>query len=118
MILIMNSAAGFLQLLTFCSKCQELGVQAPVGYWDPAGLAKDGDVETFKRRRDRTTVGEKSGTVGWPWDLNIYTLLESKIAPANGPGPKRNVVFQAPIFRGYFSFREGKVADVTRWLQK
>eukprot|EP00434_Breviolum_minutum_P004214 symbB.v1.2.003713.t1/scaffold209.1/size267950/11 len=30
---------------------QELGVQAPVGYWDPAGLAKDGDVETFKRRR-------------------------------------------------------------------
>ena len=50
MILIMNSAAGFLQLLTFCSKCQELGVQAPVGYWDPAGLAKDGDVETFKRR--------------------------------------------------------------------
>jgi len=30
---------------------QELGVQPPVGYWDPAGLAKDGDVETFKRRR-------------------------------------------------------------------
>ena len=49
MILIMNSA-GFLQLLTFCSTCEELGVQAPVGYWDPAGLAKDGDVETFKRR--------------------------------------------------------------------
>ena len=62
--------------------------------------------------------GRRAGTVGWPWDLNIYTLLESKIAPANGPGPKRNVVFQAPIFRGYFSFREGKVADVTRWLQK
>ena len=32
---------------------QELGVQAPVGYWDPAGLAKDGDVETFKRRRGK-----------------------------------------------------------------
>merc|ERR1712217_535281 len=29
----------------------ELGVQAPVGYWDPMGLAKDGDVEDFKRRR-------------------------------------------------------------------
>jgi len=30
----------------------ELGVQAPVGYWDPLGLAKDGDVEVFKRRRE------------------------------------------------------------------
>merc|ERR1719507_2412745 len=29
----------------------ELGVQAPVGFWDPLGLAKDGDVESFKRRR-------------------------------------------------------------------
>jgi len=29
----------------------ELGVQAPVGYWDPMGLARDGDAETFKRRR-------------------------------------------------------------------
>jgi len=29
----------------------ELGVQAPVGFWDPAGMAKDGDVSAFKRRR-------------------------------------------------------------------
>merc|ERR1712151_764208 len=29
----------------------ELGVQAPIGYWDPAGLSKDGDAEAFKRRR-------------------------------------------------------------------
>merc|ERR1712165_89165 len=29
----------------------ELGVQAPVGFWDPVGLTKDGDVESFKRRR-------------------------------------------------------------------
>merc|ERR1712012_468269 len=29
----------------------ELGVQAPVGFWDPLGLTKDGDVEAFKRRR-------------------------------------------------------------------
>merc|ERR1712217_200021 len=29
----------------------ELGVQAPVGYWDPAGLSKDGDAEAFMRRR-------------------------------------------------------------------
>merc|ERR1711920_267986 len=29
----------------------ELGVQAPVGFWDPLGLAKDGDVDAFARRR-------------------------------------------------------------------
>jgi len=30
----------------------ELGVQAPIGFWDPAGLSADGNVETFKRRRE------------------------------------------------------------------
>merc|ERR1712151_1285950 len=30
----------------------ELGVQAPVGFWDPAGMSKDGDVTTFLRRRN------------------------------------------------------------------
>merc|ERR1711933_20478 len=30
----------------------ELGVQAPVGFWDPAGFTKDGDVDAFKRRRE------------------------------------------------------------------
>eukprot|EP00929_Paragymnodinium_shiwhaense_P062511 TRINITY_DN311_c4_g1_i2.p1 TRINITY_DN311_c4_g1~~TRINITY_DN311_c4_g1_i2.p1 ORF type:complete len:264 (-),score=81.04 TRINITY_DN311_c4_g1_i2:202-993(-) len=30
----------------------ETGVQAPVGYWDPLGLAADGSVGTFKRRRE------------------------------------------------------------------
>lgn len=29
----------------------ELGVQDPVGFWDPAGLATDGDVLAFRRRR-------------------------------------------------------------------
>merc|ERR1719277_2351387 len=29
----------------------EMGVQAPVGFWDPAGLSKDGDAEAFVRRR-------------------------------------------------------------------
>merc|ERR1740129_2100002 len=30
----------------------ELGVQAPVGFWDPAGYSKDGDAEVFRRRRE------------------------------------------------------------------
>merc|ERR1712113_1357891 len=30
----------------------ELGVQAPVGFWDPVGFTKDGDVKAFKRRRE------------------------------------------------------------------
>merc|ERR1719352_2016820 len=29
----------------------ELGVQAPLGFWDPLGLSSDGDVGSFKRRR-------------------------------------------------------------------
>merc|ERR1719330_1152691 len=29
----------------------ELGVQAPVGFFDPLGLSKDGDVAAYKRRR-------------------------------------------------------------------
>merc|ERR1712087_802632 len=27
----------------------ELGVQAPVGFWDPAGYSKDGDADAFRR---------------------------------------------------------------------
>merc|ERR1711937_6393 len=29
----------------------ELGVQDPVGFWDPLGFSADGDVASFKRRR-------------------------------------------------------------------
>jgi len=30
---------------------QQLGIQAPVQFWDPLGLAADGNEETFNRRR-------------------------------------------------------------------
>merc|ERR1719398_585559 len=30
----------------------ELGVQAPVGFWDPVGYTTDGSVENFNRRRN------------------------------------------------------------------
>ena len=29
----------------------DLGVQAPVGFWDPLGFTADGDVAAFRRRR-------------------------------------------------------------------
>merc|ERR1712151_1081588 len=38
----------------------ELGVQAPVGFWDPLGLSADGDVATFQRRR---TIEIKHGRI-------------------------------------------------------
>merc|ERR1719301_35937 len=38
----------------------ELGVQAPVGFWDPLGFTANGDVAAFKRRR---TVEIKHGRV-------------------------------------------------------
>jgi|Cyp1metagenome_2_1107374.scaffolds.fasta_scaffold184595_2 hypothetical protein len=31
---------------------QAMPCQAPLGYFDPLGLSKDGDVETFRRRRE------------------------------------------------------------------
>merc|ERR1712242_151516 len=30
----------------------ELGVQAPVGFWDPLGYSADGDADAFRRRRE------------------------------------------------------------------
>merc|ERR1719245_2908740 len=38
----------------------ELGVQPPVGFWDPVGFTKDGDAEAFRRRR---TVEIKHGRI-------------------------------------------------------
>ena len=37
-------------------------LQAPVGYFDPMGLSNDGDVETFRRRREAEL---KNGRVFW-----------------------------------------------------
>merc|ERR1719343_1429250 len=38
----------------------ELGVQEPVGFWDPVGFTSDGDLTSFKRRR---TVELKHGRI-------------------------------------------------------
>ena len=61
---------------------QELGVQAPVGYWDPAGLAKDGDAEVFKRRRcrmrddmvEKSTTGTSPKSIKRGWDCDGFMM--------------------------------------------
>jgi hypothetical protein len=50
----------------------ELGVQAPLGFWDPAGLCSDGDMEAFKRRRATET---KHGRVAM-WAALGYIVPE------------------------------------------
>jgi len=65
----------------------ELGVQAPVGYWDPLGLGKDGDAEVFRRRRESeikhgrismiATIGFMVTSVGYrfPGMLSPYSKV-------------------------------------------
>merc|ERR1719476_74998 len=63
----------------------ELGVLAPVGFWDPIGLSKDGDVEDFKRRRE-TEI--KHGRVCMfaciGYIVPEYTKLPGFLAPSIG----------------------------------
>jgi len=62
----------------------ELGVQAPVGFWDPAGLAADGDAATFKRRR---AVELKHGRVSMYACIGFivpeYTRFPGDLSPTN-----------------------------------
>merc|ERR1712039_75214 len=63
----------------------ELGVQAPVGFFDPAGFTKDGDVDAFKRRRE---VELKHGRVSMIAALGFivpeYVRLPGFISPSLG----------------------------------
>ena len=51
----------------------ELGVQAPVGFWDPVGFTSDGDVASFKRRR---SVELKHGRISMMATMGV--LIASK----------------------------------------
>ncbi|CAJ1400333.1 unnamed protein product [Effrenium voratum] len=46
-----SAANGKHQLVALTAFENELGVQAPVGFWDPAGFTADGSTENFARRR-------------------------------------------------------------------
>merc|ERR1719507_2749761 len=64
----------------------ELGVQAPVGFWDPLGLAADGDVENFARRRE-TEI--KHGRISMLATMGYITpelvgKLPGMLSPSNG----------------------------------
>ena len=52
----------------------ELGVQEPVGFWDPAGFTADGDVSAFKRRR---SVELKHGRISMMATMGFLTARES-----------------------------------------
>merc|ERR1719352_768852 len=93
----------------------ELGVQAPVGFWDPLGLAADGDAATFRRRR---AVEIKHGRISmlacigyivpeyykWPVALN-YSGLKCADVP-NGLAAFSKIPlegwFQIGLFIGHF----------------
>lgn len=96
----------------------ELGVQAPVGFWDPLGLSKDGDAETFKRRR---ITELKHGRVSmlacigyivpeyfkWPGLLSPSADLKFQDVPTGLAALSKvplNGWLQVVIFAGFYEF--------------
>merc|ERR1712204_33823 len=63
----------------------ELGAQDPVGFWDPAGLAADGDEQKFKRRR---AVELKHGRISMAATLGYivpeYYKFSGFLSPSKG----------------------------------
>lgn len=63
----------------------ELGVQAPVRFWDPAGFCKDGNEANFKRRR---TVEIKHGRVSMLACIGFivpeYVRFPGELSPSEG----------------------------------
>merc|ERR1719367_1776332 len=64
---------------------KELGVQAPVGFWDPADFCKDGDAAAFKRRR---AVEIKHGRISMyaciGYIVPEYTRWPGELSPSEG----------------------------------
>jgi len=86
----------------------EIGVQAPVGFFDPMGFTKDGDVEDFRRRRESEL---KNGRVAMFAAMGFITPEYYKF-----PGylsPSANLKF-ADVPNGLAAI--GKV-PVEGWLQ-
>merc|ERR1712039_269004 len=62
-----------------------IGDQEPLGFWDPLGLAADGDVEKFKRRR---AIEIKHGRVSMLATIGYivpeYVKLPGELSPSQG----------------------------------
>merc|ERR1711979_175136 len=62
-----------------------LGDQPPLGFWDPVGFAKDGDLEKFKRRRE---IEIKHGRVSMLATIGYivpeYVKLPGELSPSQG----------------------------------
>merc|ERR1719277_1829193 len=63
----------------------ELGVQAPVGLWDPLGLSKDGDADAFRRRRmTEIKHGRVSMLACMGYIVPEYVKLPGYCSPSSG----------------------------------
>ncbi|CAJ1328936.1 unnamed protein product, partial [Effrenium voratum] len=73
-----SGSSGSRQLVALTAFENELGVQAPVGFWDPAGFTADGSTENFARRRQTELkhgrISMLDGLTGSAWgDWANYT---------------------------------------------
>ena len=61
----------------------ELGVQAPFGFWDPIGFTADGDVDAFKRRR---ATELKHGRIAASSERALSSFVFSVLYDSDGDG--------------------------------
>jgi len=74
----------------------ELGVQAPVGFWDPAGFTADGDVAVFKRRRSVELKHGRISMMATMGDLDalLIHVFEDTTEDATSTFPKAGPNFK------------------------
>merc|ERR1719409_1423125 len=88
----------------------ELGVQPPVGYWDPAGLAADGDMASFNRRRG---IELKHGRISMIACLGYITPEYFKWPGYLSPG---NSLKFDDISNGLAAISKVPAAGITQWI--
>merc|ERR1719409_286893 len=88
----------------------ELGVQPPVGYWDPAGLAADGDMASFNRRRG---IELKHGRISMIACIGYITPEYFKWPGYLSPG---NSLKFDDIPNGLAAISKVPAAGITQWI--
>merc|ERR1719277_165912 len=88
----------------------ELGIQAPVGFFDPLGLSKDGDVGAFKRRRaTELKHGRVSMLACMGYIVPEYFKFPGYLAPKEG-------LLFADVPNGLNALSKVPAAGVTQWF--